>query len=319
MDHTVRSALPCLMLCLALFCPAVAQSRPEAKAEPLRPEWCRELPRAGYKTLERVQAASNWFEVYRIRPGVLAIYEPHQYEEVISYLILGSKRALLFDTGIGVGDMRKLVSGLTQLPITVLNSHTHFDHIGDDWQFKDILALDTPYTRQRAAGATHHDLSDVLAADRVCGDLPQGFDAAGYRIPAFRVHRHIHDGSIIDLGGRRLEVVTTPGHTPDSLCLLDRQNKLLFTGDTFYAGPIFLYVPETSASDYRRSVDRLARLVPQLELLLPAHNFPAEKPEMLTRLQTAMGLVDSGKAAYKTDGSHREYSFDGFSILTADK
>ena len=76
--------------------------RAEARNEPLKPSWCRTLPRAGYRNLERVPLDSNWYEVYRIRAGVFAIYEPHQYEEVISYLIVGSKKALLFDTGLGI-------------------------------------------------------------------------------------------------------------------------------------------------------------------------------------------------------------------------
>src|SRR3954469_14533291 len=135
-----RLNLLALVLVTAIF--GQGTQRPEAQNEPLRPEWCRTLPRPAYKHLERVPIANGWFEVYRVRPGVFAIYEPHQYEEVISYLILGSKRALLFDTGLGIGDMRELVSGLTQLPISVLNSHTHFDHIGDNWQFNDILGAD---------------------------------------------------------------------------------------------------------------------------------------------------------------------------------
>jgi glyoxylase-like metal-dependent hydrolase (beta-lactamase superfamily II) len=125
----------------------------------------------------------------------------------------------------------------------------------------------------------------------------------------------VKDGKVIDLGGRKLEVLLTPGHTPDALCLLDREHKLLFTGDSFYAGPIFLYVPETNVDDYHRSVDRLAALAPQLELLLPSHNFPAEKPEMLLRLQEAMRQIHAGKAKFKPEGELREYLFDGFTIL----
>jgi glyoxylase-like metal-dependent hydrolase (beta-lactamase superfamily II) len=297
----------------------LAQTRPEAHAEPLTPSWWKDLPRPGYQSLDRVAVRSDWFEVYRIRPGVFAIYEPHQYEEVIYYLIVGSKRALLFDTGIGVGDMRSLVSQLTRIPITVLNSHTHFDHIGDNWQFADVLGLDTPYTRAHQAGATHQQLADVLQPERVCGHLPAGFDSAAYKIPPFHIQRFIKDGEVIDLGDRRLEIIAIPGHTPDSLCLLDRRNKLLFTGDTFYAGPIFLYVPETNAQDYRHSVTRLAALVPQLDLLLPSHNFPEAKPEMLVRLSQALQQIESGAARYKTSEGRREYIFDGFSILTADK
>src|SRR5271169_3626248 len=94
------------------------------------PDWCRALPRPEYKTLERVSVNDPWFEVYKVVPGVFAIYEPHQAEETIGYLIVGEKRALLFDTGMGISDVKKVVTELTKLPIVVLNSHTHDDHVG---------------------------------------------------------------------------------------------------------------------------------------------------------------------------------------------
>src|SRR5215469_8339243 len=99
-----------------------------------QPQWCRDLPRPAYQKLERVPVADPWFEVYKIRPGVFAIYESHQFEEVISYLILGDKKAVLFDTGMGISDIQKTVRGLTSLPVMVINSHTHNDHVGDNWR-----------------------------------------------------------------------------------------------------------------------------------------------------------------------------------------
>jgi glyoxylase-like metal-dependent hydrolase (beta-lactamase superfamily II) len=302
---------------ILLVSPLLAQQAPraEARGEPLPPDWCKDLPRPGYKTLERVPVDGNWYEVYRIRPGVLAIYEPHQYEEVISYLITGSKRALLFDTGLGIGDMRKVVTQLTSLPITVLNSHTHFDHIGDNWQFSDILGIDGAYTRQNERGGTHEELRDVVIPERFCGNLPPGFKPENYAIPAFKISRFVKDGDVIDLGDRKMEVLLTPGHTPDALCLFDRKNKLFFTGDTFYAGPIFLYVPETDIAAYTRSVERLVKLVPQLDLLLPSHNFPEAKSEMLVQLRDAFQQVKEGKAKSVPNGELREYKFDGFSLL----
>src|ERR1700731_3846299 len=94
-----------------------------------QPEWCKSLPRAAYSKLERVPTADAWFEVYKIRPGIFAIYEPHQLEEVISYLILGDNKALLFDTGMGISNIQAVVAGLTKLPISVVSSHTHNDHV----------------------------------------------------------------------------------------------------------------------------------------------------------------------------------------------
>jgi glyoxylase-like metal-dependent hydrolase (beta-lactamase superfamily II) len=313
-----------LLLAFLGVSPSMAQQadapvRPEIRDEPVRPDWCRQLPRPGYKQLDRVSLPDDWFEVYRVRPGVFAIYEPHHYEEVISYLIVGSRRVLLFDTGLGIGDLGSIVARLSSLPVTVLNSHTHFDHVGDNWQFQDVLAVDTPYARRNAGGASHEQVSDAVLPERFCGARPPGFKPEAYSTRPFHPSGFVSDGQVIDLGDRVLEVLLTPGHTPDSLCLLDRRNRLLFTGDTFYPGPIFLYVPETDVTAYFRSVDRLAALIPQLDLLLTAHNFPISKPEMLARLAAAFRQVQSGEARFTVSGGVREYTFDGFSLVLANR
>ena len=56
------------------------------------PDWCKQLPRPEYKVLERVPVSDAWFEVYKVAANTYAIYEPHQSEEVISYLTSASKR-----------------------------------------------------------------------------------------------------------------------------------------------------------------------------------------------------------------------------------
>lgn len=298
---------------------AMTPARPEAENEPLRLEWCRQLPRPEYKLLNRVPLPDRWFEIYKVSPGIFAICEPHQYEEVISYLIVGSQRGLLFDTGLGIGNLRAIVTALTPLPITVLNSHTHFDHIGGNWQFNEILALDIPFTRRNAQGASPDQVRDAVLPERICGDLPPGFRPAEYSIRPFQISRFVKDGQIIDLGGRSLEVRLTPGHTPDSLCLLDHRNRILFLGDTYYPGPIYLYVPETDVEAYERSIDRLATSVAQLDILLASHNLPVSRPEMLLRLAHAFRQVRTGNAPFTIRGAQREYRFDGFSLLLANK
>lgn len=285
-----------------------------ASATPEKPEWCRNLPRPGYAKLERIKTADPWFEVYRIRPGVFAIYEPHQYEEVISYLVLGTTKALLFDTGMGISNIRKMVEGLTSLPVIVLNSHTHNDHVGDNWRFKAVYGMDTDFTRTNARGSKQ-DAQAELAPDQLCGDLPAGFNPKEYSTKPFHITHWLHDGDKVELGGRTLQVIATPGHTPDSIALLDEKNGLLFTGDTFYAGPIFLYRPETDLDAYVASVKKLAALAPRLQLLLPAHNEPAAEPAYLPRVVEAIEQVRSGKVKGTPRDGKQEYSFSGFSFL----
>lgn len=280
---------------------------------PEKPEWCRALPRPAYAILERVRIADPWFEVYRIRPGVFAIYEPHQYEEVISYLVLGSRKALLFDTGMGIGNIRKVVEGLTSLPVIVLNSHTHNDHIGDNWRFKDIYGMDTDFTRANAKGS-REDAQAELAPDQLCGDLPAGFNAKEYSTKPFHISHWLHDHDKVDLGERILQVIATPGHTPDAIALLDEKNGLLFTGDTFYPGPIFLYRPETDLDAYVASVKKLAALTPRLQLLLPAHNVPVAEPSYLSRVVAAIEQVRSGKRKGVYQNGSYLYDFYDFSF-----
>jgi len=284
-----------LRVALGCFLAWGAVSVPRLLAQTEIPEWCRSLPRPEYKILRRVPLNNSWFEVYEMAPAVFAIYEPHQSEETISYLIVGSKRAMLFDTGLGIGDLRAVTAQLTRLPIVVLNSHTHDDHVGDNWQFDTVYSMDSAFSRKSARGS-RDDAQDEIKAGEICGALPSGFDRNGYATRPWKIAAWIHDGSRIDLGGRSLEVLATPGHTPDAISLFDRDMGLLFTGDTYYPGTIWLYRPETDLSAYSLSVRRLAALGPQVKLVLGSHNVPIASPSVLPELVTAFETVISHRA-----------------------
>ena len=279
------------------------------------PEWCRALPRPEYQTLERVKVSDPWFEVYKPAKGVYAIYEPHQSEETIGYLIVGTKQALLFDTGMGIGDIHAVVQRLTSRPIVVLNSHTHDDHVGGNWQFSFVYGMDTDFTRANAKGS-REDAQAEIAPGEICGDLPRNFNPKTYATKPWHISLFVHDGFKINLGGRTMEIIATPGHTPDAICLLDRANGLLFTGDTYYPAPIWLFRPETDLDAYVASVKRIAALAPDLKLVLGAHNIPVGSPSVLPRLVAAIEAARMGKGVSKPDGPGREIrSVDGFSFL----
>jgi glyoxylase-like metal-dependent hydrolase (beta-lactamase superfamily II) len=269
-------------------------------AQVTTPDWCRALPRPEYKSLERVPITDAWFGVYKPAPGVFAIYEPHQAEETIGYLIVGQKRALLFDTGMGISDIKKVTAELTKLPIIVLNSHTHDDHVGGNWQFDTVYGMDTDFTRTNAKGS-REDAQAEITPDQICGSLPQGFDPKAYVTRPWKITAYMHDGERFDLGGQTIEVIATPGHTPDAISLIDRANGLLFTGDTYYPAPIWLFRPETDLDAYAASIRRLAALAPQVKLVLGAHNSPVAQPSVLAQLVTAFDAVRAGKVAATPD------------------
>ena len=285
-------------------------------AKPTRvPAWCAKLPRPEYAHLERVHVPSDWFEVYRVEPGVYAIYEPHQWQEVISWLIVGSRQALLFDTGMGLEDIRAVATSLTKLPIEVLNSHTHNDHVGDNWEFANVLGVDDPFTHHNEAGYSHADVAGEVTAESLCGAPAKAIDTASYRIRPFHVTSFVHDGSRIELGDRSLEVLRIPGHAPDAIALLDRAHGLLFTGDTFYEGPIYVFGKGADAAAFTRSTARLAAFVPGLRKVLASHNVPVSEPEMLVKLRDAAEAVSRGSVSGTRDGNLVTYAFGQFSLV----
>ena len=313
-----------LVVCAAVLVGLLACSSAPRPAPPppppaaAGPRWCTELPRAANRALETVDAGTDWFHVYRAADGVFALVESDQFQEAISYLIVGRTRALLFDTGIGLVPIRPVVERLTSLPIEVLNSHTHYDHVGGNAEFDRILAMDTPYTRANERGFPHSELAGEVAPESFCHGAPAGADLAGFRTRAWRPARIIADGDTVDLGGRLLEILSVPGHTPDALALLDRANGLLFTGDSYYDGAVWLYVPETDLDAYDRSMTRLGALGPVVKRLLPAHNTAAADPARLLQVRDAVRRVRSGELTGQDQGSNRVlFSFDGFSVLTS--
>jgi glyoxylase-like metal-dependent hydrolase (beta-lactamase superfamily II) len=280
--------------------------------------WYDSLPRPAWSKFRRVETSQDWFEVYEVLPSVFGIYEPGQFEEVISYLIVGSERALLFDTGLGIGDMKQTVSELTNLHLIVLNSHTHYDHIGGNDQFEMILGTDTAYARENARGKTHDEVSEFVGEGWIWKPTPDGFSPETYQISGFSVSSTVNDGDEIDLGDRTLEVLFTPGHSPDSLCLIDRANRLLFTGDTFYPAPLYTHLHGSDFEAYGRTANRLAELISEVDYLLPAHNEPLMPNIYLERMRNAFESITAEVASYSKADGNREYQFEGFSILTKD-
>lgn len=318
--NAVVKVIPVLTTCIVVLsgCGADADQVSERRATSASDlgTFCDRLPRQAYAQLEKHRASNDWFEVYEVAPGVFAIYEPFQWQEVISYLIVGTDAALLFDTGNGIAKIRPVVDQLTDKPVRVLNSHSHFDHIGGNHEFDEILSMGTEFSRDKARGARSEQISTEVSQEALCKALPDGVTPQNHQTRPYSTSATIKDGDVLDIGGREIEVLHVPGHTDDAIALLDRNAGLLWSGDSFYEGPIWLFFPETDLAAYRQSVARLAALVPGLRAVFPAHNTPVANPSLLVDLQVMLNLVLAGEADPMPLGDGTvEFTFPGFSFL----
>jgi glyoxylase-like metal-dependent hydrolase (beta-lactamase superfamily II) len=281
-------------------------------------KWWSALPREAWSEFEQVPTRNPWFEVFKIQERIYAIYEPGQFEEVISYLITGREQALLFDTGLGIGDIHSVAKQLTALPITVLNSHTHYDHVGGNHQFETVIGRNHPYPRERSKGLSNEEIGEYARGDWIWKPTPPGFSAEAYATNGWEYSRWVQENQFIDLGGVSLEVIYSPGHSPDSLVLVDHQRRLMFTGDTFYLAPLYTHIEGSSFADYAASAEKLAGLSGVVDRLLMSHNTPKASSSYLERLHAAFTSISNGDAPYTLSADGREYRFGEFSILTSD-
>ncbi len=285
------------------------------------PKWWEILPRKVYSQLDRVETGQPWFEVYLIDPGIYVIYEPGQFEEAISYLVLGEDRAALIDTGCGIGDIKALVEEFTDLPVVVVNTHSHNDHVAQNYMFDEVEIFDDSVSRDRARrGCSPEEMAHLISEGMTWKPLPENFNPEAYHVPLFRVTRWLKDGDLVDLGGRSLEVIHTPGHSPDSVCLLDRGARLLWTGDLFYTGAIYTYLPGGDVDTFIDSCEKIIGLFPYYDRLMPSHNEPWVEKEILREVLKSVKDIRAGKAKKYIEGMDgdikiRRYNYERFAII----
>jgi len=288
--------------------------------------WWDTLPRLVYSSLERVETSQPWFDVYRLHDWLYAIYEGGQYDEALMYLVIGGEWAVVVDGGTGIGRLDLLVEELTDKPYFLLLTHTHNDHIGGCRDFDEIAVYDDVMSRESAAEGLGRDkMGEIIEGDNVIRELPPGFDPDSYYAPPYHVTRWLRDGDGVELGGRTLEVIYTPGHSSDHICLLDRDSRYLWTGDLFYTGGVTTYLPGGDHDDFIESCRRLVELMPHYDTLLPAHNEPLVDKHVLRGLLKATEDAKAGKLTDFTEGRSvavnydikvSRYRFDRFTLIT---
>lgn len=166
-----------------------------------------------------------YFRSELVAPGTWKVLSAGDY----SYLVEGENEAVAIDTGYGAGNIRRYLQSLTDKPVkNVINTHSHFDHTANNGYF---------------------DAAYMAEAGVPLATIPyKSFEGIRFIQDYRRVP--VSEGFLYDLGGRTLEVFDIPDHTGDGIALLDRRERLLFTGDEFMVMGKMLNVRVTTFAGY---------------------------------------------------------------------
>ncbi len=169
-----------------------------------------------------------------------------------SYLLIGNEKAMMVDTGMSKLNLREYVKTITSLPVMVVNTHGHFDHTGGNGWFEEV------YMHPNA-------VADAKRVFQGAGDYPLDYEI-----------QTVREGHVFDLGGRTIEVIEIPAHSPGSIALLDREYRLLFTGDELEAGQVLLMFPDAppchTVEQHQRNMKKLKERIDEFDFICPGHN-----------------------------------------------
>ena len=242
----------------------------------------------------------NWFTIDQVDESTYIISENLHWEETHCYLLIGNDRALLIDTGLGISNIYEQVRKLTNKPVAAVATHIHWDHIGGHEYFPEFYAHEAELDWLNGKFPLPLQAVKNMVADRC--ELPEDFCFDGYAIFQGKPGRLLDDGDTIDLGGRTIQVLHTPGHSPGHLCFWEDEKGYLYSGDLVYEGTLFANYPSTDPQSYMTSLEKIAVL--PIKQLFPGHHSLNISPELVVKMRDAFRRLNEDDKLCHGSGTH---------------
>lgn len=229
--------------------------------------------------------------------------------EATCYLVKGKEKAALIDTANGKENLKEIVRSLTELPLIVVNTHGHCDHVYGNVFFEEayLHEADLPLMKEHFS-------------------MPQGKECLKRTGLTPCPTKSIRQGDVIDLGGKRLEIYEVPGHTKGSIVLLDRDERILFTGDALN-GHLWMQLKEsTSILTLMHSIESLQPIRGAFDRILTGHSQAPEDASLIDELYAGAQELLDGKTQGDSDykwffgiSKRHDYGTHGRSIIYDEK
>lgn len=253
-----------------------------------------------------------WFTVTEIDSKTYAISEYGHWEKVHSFLLIGGEKAALIDTGLGIDNIKRITDQLTSLPITILTTHVHWDHIGSHGEFETIYVHkeEEDWLINGIKKLSIEEIRKDVSRD-ITLPTPDTFNPETYKPFQGMPTGLLNEGDEIEIGNRTLTIYHTPGHSPGHITIYDNNRGYLFTGDLLYdETPVYAFFPTTSPTDLVDSLEKVSS-INNVTKIFGAHNTIGLEPSLLQEVKTAVNELRKKDLVKFGTGIHQ---FNGFSV-----
>ena len=268
----------------------------------------KKFPNDELTELEMQHKLDNWFTLEKIDEDTYVISEYKHREETHCYLLIGKEKALLIDTGLGVANIKEVVNGITELPVMVVTTHVHWDHIGGHKYFDNI----TVHENEKEWLMENFPLPLEIVKRNLLdenGEFPECFDVEKYEVFHGTPQLIMCDNDEIDLGERVIKVVHTPGHSPGHCCFYEEQRLYLYSGDLVYKGCLDMFYPSTNPCEFAKSIKKVTGL--SVGKILPGHHDLDVPVQMIFKIDEAFSILDKSGKLKQGEGI---FEFEDFQI-----
>lgn len=238
-----------------------------------------------------LELQNNWFEVKEVANKVWLI-DDNGFDNI--YLVEGREKALLIDTGCGVGDLKQILPTLASLPLIVVNTHGHPDHVLGDAQFYDIHMANEDASL--LSEYINTDSRKLILENVLQGKYSSEFSTEKWLDSTINNIVPIKNGHKFDLGDREIRVVSMPGHSAGCIGLLDEQQKLFFSGDSIIEGDMWIHYKDSlPLSTYLQSIKQVSAISEKFDKILPGHNISPIKTDIIDEIIQGVSKIVEGK------------------------
>lgn len=272
-------------------------------------------------------------QLSRIIPLEKDLWAVNEIDKTVMYVINGTEKVLLLDTGLGLTDLKKTILELCgQKPLIVVNTHAHVDHNSGNNQFEEVYVgrYDEPFSHQNVDEKLRK-MSEIMFFE-----IPEkeGYPFETWNPGPAEKLCTVKEGDTFDLGDKKLKVMEIPSHTLGSIALLEEQKGWLFTGDTMLTWGVWgqlsagdnSLAPSASLRVYYESLLKLKELGGKVSHVFPAHVCETEEdcyekyalsPEIIKIYCGGIEKILSGELKGKPyyhmagDGSSVEFAIGG--------